>query len=198
MRVSLITPTELCFLTASMTSPSLGLFQSEHVAAAHLFPTADLVARKLHYGCLLTFTISNLLFVISNRSGMAGSYRMLFAFHSKTSSTRTVDSLHPLLLPPAIHSKLRLKSITHVNALQSQEDMSEESGPDEWMPTEGEVLGRESASGAGVKPARQGKFRGKPPSLAVGDRVFIRGNKRTPQNFVGRLAIITTQCLNGW
>ena len=81
-----------------------------------------------------------------------------------------------------------------MNAPQLQEDMSEESGPDEWMPTEGEVAAR----GAEAKPAQPGKFRGKPPSLAVGDRVFIRGNKRTPPNFVGRLAIITTQCLNGW
>lgn len=25
-----------------------------------------------------------------------------------------------------------------------------------------------------------------------------QGNKRTPQRFVGREAIVTTQCLNGW
>lgn len=30
------------------------------------------------------------------------------------------------------------------------------------------------------------------------DRVLIKGNKRTPERFVGREAIITTQCLNGW
>eukprot|EP00897_Mesotaenium_endlicherianum_P005214 jgi/Mesen1/4720/ME000241S03759 len=34
--------------------------------------------------------------------------------------------------------------------------------------------------------------------FAVGDHVLIRGNKRTPERFVGRLALITTQCLNGW
>ncbi|KAF8394818.1 hypothetical protein HHK36_018754 [Tetracentron sinense] len=34
--------------------------------------------------------------------------------------------------------------------------------------------------------------------FAVMDRVIIRGNKRTPQRFVGREAIVTTQCLNGW
>ncbi|XP_047938434.1 U-box domain-containing protein 62-like isoform X1 [Salvia hispanica] len=34
--------------------------------------------------------------------------------------------------------------------------------------------------------------------FSVMDRVIIKGNKRTPQRFVGREAIVTTQCLNGW
>ncbi|KAK6145694.1 hypothetical protein DH2020_022514 [Rehmannia glutinosa] len=34
--------------------------------------------------------------------------------------------------------------------------------------------------------------------FVVTDRVVIKGNKRTPQRFVGREAIVTTQCLNGW
>lgn len=34
--------------------------------------------------------------------------------------------------------------------------------------------------------------------FVVTDRVIIKGNKRTPQRFVGREAIVTTQCLNGW
>ncbi|KAK1271547.1 U-box domain-containing protein 62 [Acorus gramineus] len=34
--------------------------------------------------------------------------------------------------------------------------------------------------------------------FAVSDRVIIKGNKRTPQRFVGRTAVVTTQCLNGW
>ncbi|KAG7999234.1 hypothetical protein I3843_01G298300 [Carya illinoinensis] len=37
--------------------------------------------------------------------------------------------------------------------------------------------------------------------FAVTDRVIIKmdqGNKRTPLRFVGREAIVTTQCLNGW
>ncbi|KAF7147054.1 hypothetical protein RHSIM_Rhsim03G0152600 [Rhododendron simsii] len=38
--------------------------------------------------------------------------------------------------------------------------------------------------------------------FAVTDRVIIKevdqGNKRTPPRFVGREAIVTTQCLNGW
>ncbi|EFJ08431.1 hypothetical protein SELMODRAFT_272139 [Selaginella moellendorffii] len=32
----------------------------------------------------------------------------------------------------------------------------------------------------------------------VNERVKIKGNKRTPEKFVGREAIITSQCLNGW
>ncbi|CAN1852476.1 U-box domain-containing protein 62 [Linum perenne] len=34
--------------------------------------------------------------------------------------------------------------------------------------------------------------------FSVADRVIIKGNKRTPERFVGREAIVTTQCLNGW
>ncbi|KAI6670240.1 hypothetical protein NL676_005125 [Syzygium grande] len=34
--------------------------------------------------------------------------------------------------------------------------------------------------------------------FAVTDRVIIKGNKRTPERFVGREAVVTTQCLNGW
>ncbi|RZC82569.1 hypothetical protein C5167_045352 [Papaver somniferum] len=34
--------------------------------------------------------------------------------------------------------------------------------------------------------------------FAVTDRVVIKGNKRVPLRFVGREAVVTTQCLNGW
>ncbi|XP_075502596.1 U-box domain-containing protein 62-like isoform X2 [Primulina tabacum] len=34
--------------------------------------------------------------------------------------------------------------------------------------------------------------------FSVTDRVLIKGNKRTPPRFVGRVAIVTAQCLNGW
>ncbi|KAI7738687.1 hypothetical protein M8C21_030789 [Ambrosia artemisiifolia] len=34
--------------------------------------------------------------------------------------------------------------------------------------------------------------------FSVSERVLIKGNKRTPPRFVGREAIVTTQCLNGW
>jgi hypothetical protein len=34
--------------------------------------------------------------------------------------------------------------------------------------------------------------------FSVNERVMIKGNKRTPEKFVGREATITSQCLNGW
>jgi hypothetical protein len=34
--------------------------------------------------------------------------------------------------------------------------------------------------------------------FSVNERVIIKGNKRTPDKFVGKEAIITSQCLNGW
>ncbi|CAA7028833.1 unnamed protein product [Microthlaspi erraticum] len=34
--------------------------------------------------------------------------------------------------------------------------------------------------------------------FSIGDRIIIEGNKRTPPRFVGRKAVIMTQCLNGW
>ncbi|KAG7639221.1 U box domain [Arabidopsis thaliana x Arabidopsis arenosa] len=34
--------------------------------------------------------------------------------------------------------------------------------------------------------------------FSIGDHIIIEGNKRTPPRFVGRIAVIMTQCLNGW
>ncbi|XP_072994520.1 uncharacterized protein [Typha latifolia] len=34
--------------------------------------------------------------------------------------------------------------------------------------------------------------------FAVSEKVLIKGNRRTPGKFVGREAVITSQCLNGW
>lgn len=34
--------------------------------------------------------------------------------------------------------------------------------------------------------------------FSVDEKVVIRGNRRTPEKFVGREAVITSQCLNGW
>ncbi|XP_051138235.1 U-box domain-containing protein 62 [Andrographis paniculata] len=42
------------------------------------------------------------------------------------------------------------------------------------------------------------RARGAQFPFSVTDRVIIKGNKRTPPRFVGREAIVTTQCLNGW
>ncbi|KAG5558140.1 hypothetical protein RHGRI_008159 [Rhododendron griersonianum] len=47
-------------------------------------------------------------------------------------------------------------------------------------------------------PIDHSRGRGVQFPFAVTDRVIIKGNKRTPPRFVGREAIVTTQCLNGW
>lgn len=41
-------------------------------------------------------------------------------------------------------------------------------------------------------------FKGVQYPFVVGERVLIMGNKRTPEKFVGKEAVITSQCLNGW
>ncbi|KAG0593222.1 hypothetical protein KC19_1G313000 [Ceratodon purpureus] len=46
--------------------------------------------------------------------------------------------------------------------------------------------------------AEAAKVKGVQFPFVVSDRVMIKGNKRTPERFVGREAVITTQCLNGW
>ncbi|XP_078161460.1 RING/U-box superfamily protein [Carex rostrata] len=41
-------------------------------------------------------------------------------------------------------------------------------------------------------------FQGAHFPFSVNEKVLIKGNRRTPEKFVGREAIITSQCLNGW
>ncbi|KAL8534927.1 hypothetical protein ACS0TY_010819 [Phlomoides rotata] len=43
-----------------------------------------------------------------------------------------------------------------------------------------------------------GSHRGVQYPFSVNEKVVIKGNKRTPDKFVGREAVITSQCLNGW
>ncbi|KAL3692789.1 hypothetical protein R1sor_006440 [Riccia sorocarpa] len=45
---------------------------------------------------------------------------------------------------------------------------------------------------------RSGGGKGVQYPFSVNERVMIKGNKRTPEKFVGREAHITSQCLNGW
>ncbi|XP_048532372.1 U-box domain-containing protein 62-like [Triticum urartu] len=47
-------------------------------------------------------------------------------------------------------------------------------------------------------PAELSRGKGVQYPFAVFDRVIIKGNKRTPERFVGRVAVVTAQCLNGW
>ncbi|KAJ6312095.1 hypothetical protein OIU77_013780 [Salix suchowensis] len=46
--------------------------------------------------------------------------------------------------------------------------------------------------------ADDGLQRGVQYPFSVNERVMIKGNRRTPEKFVGKEAIITSQCLNGW
>ncbi|KAK6160528.1 hypothetical protein DH2020_003909 [Rehmannia glutinosa] len=43
-----------------------------------------------------------------------------------------------------------------------------------------------------------GSHRGVQYPFSVNEKVVIKGNRRTPDKFVGKEAIITSQCLNGW
>ncbi|CAK8576792.1 unnamed protein product [Lathyrus sativus] len=43
-----------------------------------------------------------------------------------------------------------------------------------------------------------GLQRGVQYPFSVNEKVIIKGNRRTPEKFVGKEAVITSQCLNGW
>ncbi|XP_059656428.1 uncharacterized protein LOC132303257 isoform X2 [Cornus florida] len=47
-------------------------------------------------------------------------------------------------------------------------------------------------------PGDSGPHRGVQYPFSVNEKVVIKGNRRTPDKFVGKEAIITSQCLNGW
>lgn len=46
--------------------------------------------------------------------------------------------------------------------------------------------------------ADDGLHRGVQYPFSVNEKVLIKGNRRTPEKFVGKEAVITSQCLNGW
>lgn len=46
--------------------------------------------------------------------------------------------------------------------------------------------------------AENGLNRGVQYPFSVNEKVVIKGNRRTPDKFVGKEAVITSQCLNGW
>ncbi|KAL6911216.1 hypothetical protein ACP4OV_000021 [Aristida adscensionis] len=53
-------------------------------------------------------------------------------------------------------------------------------------------------SEVGLDAQNSSAFKGVQYPFVVGERVLIMGNKRTPDKFVGKEAVITSQCLNGW
>ncbi|KAL1565402.1 hypothetical protein AAHA92_07625 [Salvia divinorum] len=46
--------------------------------------------------------------------------------------------------------------------------------------------------------SENGLLRGAQYPFSVNEKVIIKGNRRTPDKFVGKEAVITSQCLNGW
>ncbi|KAK4373478.1 hypothetical protein RND71_008862 [Anisodus tanguticus] len=50
----------------------------------------------------------------------------------------------------------------------------------------------------GEVPSENGPHKSVHYPFSVNEKVLIRGNRRTPDKFVGKEAVITSQCLNGW
>ncbi|GMJ04484.1 hypothetical protein like AT3G19895 [Hibiscus trionum] len=59
-------------------------------------------------------------------------------------------------------------------------------------------LSKRSSRENGELGADDGLIRGVQYPFSVNEKVLIKGNRRTPEKFVGKEAIITSQCLNGW
>lgn len=92
------------------------------------------------------------------------------------------DSVAPnLSLRAAVQAFLREEDLLFYRPSKRRRDRFEEKG------NYGDPSVMDSQRGRGVQFP-----------FVVTDRVIIKGNKRTPQRFVGREAVVTTQCLNGW
>ncbi|KAK8625692.1 hypothetical protein V6N13_090558 [Hibiscus sabdariffa] len=59
-------------------------------------------------------------------------------------------------------------------------------------------LSKRSSRENGELGADDGLLRGVQYPFSVNEKVLIKGNRRTPEKFVGKEAVITSQCLNGW
>ncbi|CAL4886144.1 unnamed protein product [Urochloa decumbens] len=68
----------------------------------------------------------------------------------------------------------------------------------EHMDVERRNRSSKDSSEAGLDCESSRTFKGVQYPFMVGERVLIMGNKRTPDKFVGKEAVITSQCLNGW
>ncbi|XP_072997616.1 U-box domain-containing protein 62 [Typha latifolia] len=93
------------------------------------------------------------------------------------------DSVRPnLALRSAVQAFLREEQSHSLRASKRRRDRFEQdkSSYDDSLPTD-------------ISRSKGVQF-----PFAVSDRVIIKGNKRTPQRFVGRVAVVTAQCLNGW
>ncbi|XP_019192116.1 PREDICTED: U-box domain-containing protein 62-like [Ipomoea nil] len=80
-----------------------------------------------------------------------------------------------------------------VQAFRREEELQVNRPPKRRKERPEQEKGTSGDSMLGDHPRRGVQF-----PFVVTDRVIIKGNKRTPLRFVGREAVVTTQCLNGW
>ncbi|KAL6636678.1 hypothetical protein ACP70R_024250 [Stipagrostis hirtigluma subsp. patula] len=112
-------------------------------------------------------------------SGMQHIYRMKAC--GKCGQPITEDSIRPnLALRLAVQAFKREEESAKALKRRRERLEQDKCGNDDPNPTD-------LARGKGVQFP-----------FAVFDRVIIKGNKRTPERFVGRAAVVTAQCLNGW
>ncbi|KAG0461910.1 hypothetical protein HPP92_020386 [Vanilla planifolia] len=83
------------------------------------------------------------------------------------------------------------RRLFHNSALRKRRKESSELAEPVKKP--GKENGEITIDGDGAKHLRGVQF-----PFAVNEKVLIKGNRRTPDKFVGREAVITSQCLNGW
>ncbi|PWA71263.1 Zinc finger, RING/FYVE/PHD-type [Artemisia annua] len=91
----------------------------------------------------------------------------------------------------AVAPNLSLRSAVHAfrreEESQSHRASKKRIRSDQDRSNYGESAGVDHSRGRGVQYP-----------FSVHEHVIIQGNKRTPPRFVGRKAVVTTQCLNGW
>ncbi|KAL4576066.1 hypothetical protein LXL04_012154 [Taraxacum kok-saghyz] len=97
---------------------------------------------------------------------------------------------HPVL-EGSVSSNLSLRSAVH--AFRREEELQSERSSKRRK-----RFHQENSNCGDLTLVDQSRCRGVQFPFIVSDRVIIKGNKRTPPRFVGREAVVTTQCLNGW
>ncbi|GJU13373.1 U-box domain-containing protein 62-like protein [Tanacetum coccineum] len=96
---------------------------------------------------------------------------------------------HPVL-DGAVAPNLSLRSAVH--AFRREEESQSH------RPSKKRIRSEQDRSSYGEPSVDHSRGRGVQYPFSVHEHVIIQGNKRTPPRFVGRKAVVTTQCLNGW
>ncbi|GKB06723.1 U-box domain-containing protein 62-like protein [Tanacetum coccineum] len=96
---------------------------------------------------------------------------------------------HPVL-DGAVAPNLSLRSAVH--AFRREEESQYH------RPSKKRIRSEQDRSSYGEPSVDHSRGRGVQYPFSVHEHVIIQGNKRTPPRFVGRKAVVTTQCLNGW